>query len=381
MVEQALNGKTIVLASNGYGADGNAEAMLEYLRRNGAGEIWVLKHPLLESPTHEGVHTLTVYRGHEVSVHTAKAPHRAPFTYVFDAFLPRLPKKRIDLWLGFGPNNVMRGMLYKLRSSVARVGYVCVDYTPDRFGSKSPMTRLYSGIDRLACTKADLIWPISQASHDERMRVLGLSPKARVRVVPMGAWLDRVPRVKRTQFAQPKIVFLGGLIEKQGVQVVLDAIARLPEEYTLSVIGRGPYEQALKDQTEALGLSHRVVFHGFVADHKDVESLLAEGTVAVACYSPEMASFSRFSDPGKIKAYLGAGLPVVLTDVSPNAREVAATAGGVLCTYDAESVAASILTVHASEQAWATRVEAAQEYMKQFDWQTLLRAAFEEALS
>ena len=375
-----LSDKAIVLASNGYG-EGNAEAMVEFLRRNNAGEIWVLKHPLVESPTLAGLHTLTIYRGDEVTTHTAKAVHYAPYTYFYDAFLPSLPRKKIDLWLGFGPNNVMRGMLYKLRTPVGRIGYACVDYTPDRFGAGTPLTRLYGGIDRLACSRADFIWPISQASHDERMRVLKLTRPRRVRVVPMGAWLDRVPRVQRAQFKRSKIVFLGGLIEKQGVQVVLDALTHLPAYYTLSIIGKGPYEHVLKEKSRALGLGDRVEFHGFVADHRDVESLLAEGTVAVACYSPEMASFSRYADPGKIKAYLGAGLPVVLTDVSPNAREVAAQAGGALCDYDASSVAATILDVHADEQAWFQRVTDAQHYMEQFDWQPMLHAAFEEAFS
>ena len=70
-------------------------------------------------------------------------------------------------------------------------------------------------------------------------------------------------------------------------------------------------------------------------DHRRVEELLAEASIAAAPSDPSETTFTRFADPGKLKSYLAAGLPIVLTDVPPNARELADEAGAELVPYDA----------------------------------------------
>ena len=113
-------------------------------------------------------------------------------------------------------------------------------------------------------------------------------------------------------------------------------------------------------------------FRGFVADHREVERLLATGSVAVAPYVPSEATFTRWADPGKLKAYLAAGLPILLTDVPPNAGELARDAGAEIVSFDAESIADSIEQLLDSPAEWLARRDQALHYVRRFDWPLLL---------
>ncbi len=63
-----------------------------------------------------------------------------------------------------------------------------------------------------------------------------------------------------------RLLYVGRLDSTKGVDVILDALARLPPEATLRVIGSGEsaYEAALRSQTRSLGLENRVELSGSV---------------------------------------------------------------------------------------------------------------------
>lgn len=372
----------VVLASNGY-ADGNAEAIAHYLISKKIEMLCVVKHPLEKSPN--PFHQLQIYEYGQLTV-TRKwsPPCRPPLTYAFDLMIPplwRIP--RADIWIGFGNLNTFRGLQAKFWGRVSHVIYDCVDFSPARFG-KSLLTWIYDAIDRFCCRKADMIWPISDASHAARMEKYQFMKSAPVFTVPMGAWLARLPKASRVVLAEPRIVFLGHLIEKQGIQAVLDGfplVKKAIPNASFHIIGGGPFADELKLKVNERGLSLDVTFHGFIKDHREVESVLAGGAVAVATYIPEQADFTKFADPGKLKAYLAAGLPIVLTDVSPNAREIAEVAGGELVSYEPESIANKIITILSDPETWAQRNTAALTYVQQFDWNVILDRAFENLQS
>jgi len=60
------------------------------------------------------------------------------------------------------------------------------------------------------------------------------------------------------------IGYVGRLVEEKGVQVLLRAVAGLRGDWTLRVIGDGPYLAALKALSAKLGLGQRVLFESWV---------------------------------------------------------------------------------------------------------------------
>lgn len=62
-----------------------------------------------------------------------------------------------------------------------------------------------------------------------------------------------------------QLVFVGRLVSDKGVDVLLQALARLARDGTavrLTVIGDGPEKMALRQQAETLGIAHQVTFAG-----------------------------------------------------------------------------------------------------------------------
>jgi glycosyltransferase involved in cell wall biosynthesis len=159
---------------------------------------------------------------------------------------------------------------------------------------------------------------------------------------------------------------------------MIDAIALLNRRgfrVTAEIIGRGPEEAALRRKVERDGLAEMVRFRGFLDDHRRVEAILAECSVGVAPYLTDVASLTQFADPGKLKAYLGAGLPIVLTRVPPIATELEQSGAAYIVESSAESVARGIEVVLSSAVDWQRRRDAALTMTQRYDWEVILRDA------
>jgi glycosyltransferase involved in cell wall biosynthesis len=363
---------TYTIAANGLLSDGPAQALRDHLVGRGARVVTVF-HPLT---SHEGTrHLITTYAGGaRIEERTIHLPLRPPFSYAFDPFVP-LASQPTNTWFGFNPLACARGLAARRRGRARSVVLWSVDFVPQRFGP-GPLTRIYDRVDRFCCLHADARVELSEAARDARSLRHRLPPTAApAHVVPMGSWLDRVPTTSPDAFKRRRIVFLGHLVEGKGVEILLEALALLTargEAFTADIIGTGPLEASLRERAVALELGRPVRFHGFVADHRDVESLLSESSTAVAPYSPDDLTYTRYADPGKLKAYLAAGLPIVLTGVPPNADELTREAGAEIAEYDAAAIADAISRSFASGEQWEVRRRAALAYARRFDWNVLL---------
>jgi glycosyltransferase involved in cell wall biosynthesis len=307
-------------------------------------------------------------------------PFAPPFTYVFDLAVPKLESSDYDLWIGFNNLNTLRGLNEKKNGRVKKVVYMAIDFTSDRFGARSPITWIYNSVDKKCCVQSDELWALTKESHEARLKCLNLKDLTKPFLeVPMGAYMHAAPKVNKEAFAAKQIVFLGHVIEKQGVQLVLKALARIrgqiPKVHFM-VMGTGPYLETVKALAVELGVGDLVTFKGFVKTDAEIESVLAQSTVAVAPYNPEKASFTRYADAGKLKMYLGAGLPIVMTDVTINAKALENEGGATLIDYDEQQLAQSLIEVLGNEDLWQRKSDAAKAFGLRYDWTSIFDKAF-----
>jgi glycosyltransferase involved in cell wall biosynthesis len=374
-VSRPVAGARFVLTSSGF-ADGPAQALRDHLLAGGA-DVAMVEHPLTAEGPAE--HRLLTVRGGTRSVRRVRLPNRPPVTYALDPLVPPL-LPRADAVIGFNPLMGAQAVAHRALGRCAQAATWYVDFSGDRFDD-SPLTRVYDALDRVCCRRSDARFELSGAARDARDARLGLGPadRARAHVVPMGAWLTRVPTSGPDGWEARRLVYLGHLVERQGVELVVDALALLRErgvEASADVIGDGPLRGALEVRAAERGLSADAIrFRGFVEDHRDVEAILAGASIALAPYREDPGSFTRFADPGKLKAYLGAGLPVLLTPVPPNAEELAREAGAEVLPHDAEAFAAAAARLLETPAHWRARRDAALGYARGFDWAAILPAA------
>jgi glycosyltransferase involved in cell wall biosynthesis len=363
---------TFAIVANGF-TEGPAQALRDYVVARGA-DVFTVSHPL--SPEDGTRHVIRRYaEGLLQHERWVRVPLRPPLSFAIDFFVPLLPPN-VDAWFGFNPLACSRGLVARAQRRASFVVLWSVDFVPDRFGRNSPATALYDRLDRLCCTRVDARIELSETALDERRRRHRLPEDAPpAHIVPMGAWLERAATTRTASFTRRRVVYLGHLVPRQGVDLLLQALAMLGgrgEPVSADVIGTGPLEAELRKLATKLGLRDTVRFHGFIPDHRDVERILAESSLGVAPYRPSDDTFTRYADPGKLKAYLAAGLPIVLTDVPPNSRALERAAGAEVVKYDAAALANAISSGLASAELWNERRTAARAYARQFDWATLL---------
>lgn len=368
-VAQWLSKLDVVVEASGF-ADGPAQPLRDYLVEKGTGSVTTILHPLL--PEGPGEHRIeTVGRNFAARVRTVRLPSRPPYTFPLDLFVPVLPPKA-DVVFAFNNLAAAKAIAWRRGRPLPQVVFWAVDFVPDRFGKGSLMTHVYDRLDRRCCLRADLRVELSDAARRGRDARHRLPPGAApVELAPMGAWLRRVPTTGSQSLAPPSAVYMGHLVPRQGVMTFLEALAELRQrglQVRGDIIGGGPQEKDLKRRAAELAIADSVTFHGFVEDRREVERLLSKASVGVAPYRDDPETFSRYADPGKLKAYLAAGLPIVVTAVPPNAAELAASAGAEVVGDHAAGIADGIATVIASERGWQARHEAALSYAREFDW-------------
>jgi glycosyltransferase involved in cell wall biosynthesis len=124
---------------------------------------------------------------------------------------------------------------------------------------------LFAGFDAVAPLSEDL---------RESIRYVPMR-RSRVHLIANGIDLSEVELARPIEGPPPGqasptdfvIGYIGQLIPRKGIGVLLDALARLPRSgWSCVIIGDGPDRELLERQAERLGLRDRVVFLGYLTD-------------------------------------------------------------------------------------------------------------------
>ncbi|MCG6553366.1 MAG: glycosyltransferase family 4 protein [Candidatus Magnetominusculus sp. LBB02] len=119
-------------------------------------------------------------------------------------------------------------------------------------------------------------------------------------------------------YEQRKFIFyVGGLYSYKGVDLLIKAMAALPDE-TLVIAGGGQRLDELRQMAFSMGLSARITFTGQLR-HSDVCTYLKQAKIAVIPNLKE--SVSMYSSPLKMFEYMASNIPIVAADI-PGIREV-----------------------------------------------------------
>lgn len=113
---------------------------------------------------------------------------------------------------------------------------------------------------------SDAVTAISTYTAD---RLRQQVPSADPVIIPFGATVEPdalSPPPPRAPSGPFELLFVGRLVERKGVHLLLEALTRLPEgrPVALQVVGDGPERTRLEARVRELGLGGSVVFHGFV---------------------------------------------------------------------------------------------------------------------
>jgi glycosyltransferase involved in cell wall biosynthesis len=195
-------------------------------------------------------------------------------------------------------------------------------------------------------------------------------PRERVAVVPDGARISPAAGAEfRTAEADPIVAYAGHLYAWKGVDVLLEALALVPNARGLIVGGHAEESDLARLQAQArqLGISERVTFTGMVEPAR-VPELLRRATV-LTLPNPASAISTRFTSPLKLFEYLAAGRAIVASDL-PSIREILHNGVDALLVApgDATALADAIRRLLGDPALTARLARAAFEAAPQYSW-------------
>jgi glycosyltransferase involved in cell wall biosynthesis len=386
--EGILSGSKIVIATHEF-ETGFSQYLEEYLKDNKISNLLYLHHPLYLSGKKKSGYR--IYKNGRLLKEDSSAfnAKNSLLSYVFDitsnvywAFKSGI---KWDLYIGSNNLNSFSGLVLKKLGIVKKCVFYTVDFVPNRFQNKL-LNNFYLWIDKVCVKYCDETWIVSPRMIEGRHTYLKLSKKYDKKqiLVPEGVWIERIKKFKFSQIDKNCAVFVGHLVERIGIQEVIKAVpfvVKVNPKFKLIIIGAGEYEKKLKSLVKTLGMRNHVQFTGYIKDHRDVETIIAKCAIGIACYKKDKSSFTFYAEPSKTKVYMGAGLPVVMTDMFYNAKEIENFGAGKIVSYDASSIAVGIMEIITNENSLKTYKEKANEYIKNYDWELIFKKNLYRILS
>lgn len=234
-------------------------------------------------------------------------------------------------------NDVYWRLVHRARGLV-----VLTNFIRDRFVKQGiPESHILVAPDAVRVEAFDL-----QASREEARKELAL---------PEGYLMGYVGTLKTMQM-------------EKGVACAIGALATLPPDVTLVVVGGEPQDIAeYRALASKEGVSARVIFTGKMP-HTEVPLYLHAFDAVVAPF-PDFEHYRYFMSPLKIFEYMAAGVPMVVSDL-PSLREVLSEkTARFIPPADAPALADSIRELRAHPEAARALAELAYEDARtRFSW-------------
>lgn len=216
-------------------------------------------------------------------------------------------------------------------------------------------------LQALAARRADRCAPPSRWVGGLIERAYG--PVAPLAPVHNGVPAEFLRHERRPGAADGPIVFFGRFHPDKGVDVLLEALARLgPDGPPVRIIGRGREEGRLRQQAAAAGLGRRVAFVPWM-DHDGLARELARARLAVLPSREENFSLA-------VLGALGTGCPTISTTAGGTPEMIVDGETGLLVPPGDTRALAAALERLARDHALAARLGAAgrARVASQFRW-------------
>lgn len=377
-----LDEQSVIVVSHVY-ATGPAQELEKYLKER-SRKLLFIGHPFKYAKDTRSFYN--IYKeGRLLKKHkTIKWNFPELITYVKDFLYTMIWSivifDRADTYIGINNLNAFAGLLLRKISRAKKVIFYTIDYIPNRFNNKL-LNMIYHYIDSYCVKKCDYVWNLSPAMIEQREKK-GISPiyKNKQITVPIGTEIDK-ELIVFNGIERHSIAFMGHLREGQGIDFLISTIPEIVKEIPdikLKIFGTGPLEDKLKLLAMSLNIKDRIEFMGFIEDHLEMQEKLAKCSVGLAPYVDDANNFTRYTDPGKPKAYMATGLPVIITKVPRIAWDIDKEKAGIAINYDKNELKTAIIKLITKDEIYYEYKRNAIKFAERYEWSKVFDQAFRE---
>ena len=215
------------------------------------------------------------------------------------------------------------GLIAAIVGRLWSIPYVVTAHGADGFALRGKVARR---VKQWVLSRAAAVLPVSR----DLAQALGLAVTSTT-VVPMGTDLSAMSAGPRPDPAPGRLLFIGRLAAKKGVDVLLHALADVPQA-DLVVVGDGPDAAALRDLSAQLGLEERVTFAGRLPRDSVAQQLRRAAVLVIPSRTADDGD--RDGMPLVLPEGMSAGVPVVASRLGGLAEYVEDERTGLLVEPD-----------------------------------------------
>lgn len=293
-------------------------------------------------------------------------------------------KRKYDLFIGLESVYTIAGIILRNLGLIKKVVYYVSDYIPDRYQQKW-LNKIYISLDKFCCYNANYIWDVSPAFQKARLKA-GLDSKKSAPLihVPNALFNEQISYLPIQKVSPFSIVFAGTFGPENGLPLAISAMKKIVEKFpkaSLNLIGGGHATiNDLKNIAKKYGVENNIIFHGFISDTTVLSNLVKKFAIGIAPYMSYPDSPRLLGDATKIRLYLGAGLPVVTTQVPPLGLEIAKINAAIVTKDNPEDLANAVMRIFSDKNLYEKMRKNAINYAKNNTWQNSYGNALSEML-
>ena len=214
---------------------------------------------------------------------------------------------------------------------------------------------------------------ISQSSKEALVKSGFEEKKVHVAYPGVSSLWMKIVGVDNREFKENRpettIVYLGRVKKYKGIQDILRAIPEIKREIPnikLRIVGRGDFEQDLREIVKSLGIQDYIEFCGFVSEEHKAEIL--KSSSLYVCTSLDEGGWTIAA----VEA-MSAGVPVL---VSESQKDVVNDGknGVLLASADPKVIAREVVTMLSDKSNWEIYSSNAKQFSKQFTWENTANA-------
>ncbi len=294
---------------------------------------------------------------------------------------------KIDLFIGVESVNALMGIVFRWIGKVDKSVYYIINYVaPTRYPNASVFhNAIFHLLDRFCAVHSDFVWNQSDVVKQARAK-FGLSPieTAPQLTVPMP--IRHIARDSADVQSDPEVVYVGTIDEYFGVDLIVKAIPAIIKKiprFRCHFIGDGSARSWLEKEVRSQFLERNAIFYGYLPQ-PETDKIMASCQLGLAPYplvdprNPKLPTGHVFTDVGKPKIYLSAGLPVIMTRGIPFSDELTRHNAGILIDCDVDELAEATTRLLSDSTLYGKCRLGALQLAKEYDATQILDRVFSE---
>ena len=374
---KSIKSSSFLLVAN-YATYGFQDLLYEYLLKQKVQLLTKINLPLPELPLLQHIEVTNVYLGREEKtkiISSMVQPTTA--SYLFQAMQYLLivlaSGKSYDYVIAQNSFLAFISIILRVLGKYRHVIYYSHGLDRTRFGHPF-FNRLYQLLDTYSATHSEYNWCLSKNMIAIRKKQ-GI-PSGNIFWVPASIPISSLHREKNNN--SHKIIFLGVLNDKNGVGILPDIVREIQKKIpdaTLDIMGEGNMKNEIIDKVKNLKLEKNIRILGNLT-FKQFKDLLTYYRVGIVTYKYSTQNLIPTSDSMKMRVYIAAGLPVVITKGFLFSHEIEEYKLGFSVNYEVKAFANKIIQILSNDHLNKKFRTNALAYSKKLDLTEIYNKTF-----